>query len=354
MRSGHAVGPARASLLVFVLLALVGLVPPSLPTVAAADGCTSSGEPVWGNATSPGQAGKLQLQMQDGESNVDDLPFGGFGGTDEPRLRQLTEGFHTSERVPTNGSWAMQVNLTIGYRYTFCVDAYGLDEEGNATSARPEIDVYLLRPKDFDIYRQELDPDSLLAAISADIIAPEWQSIFQWIPYRDVHGYERVNSRHFSVSLDKSEATGGNPFTGAPAQHRPFYLVVDGIDNTRPADAPGELIDIGIDVGVDVESRFMLPNATVPFVCCLSILLLLAAPVVLHVQFNRAGRPEEIVELMPSLNTVPEAPPLPVPPAPVAPMAPVAPSAGDVPLGLAPPQPQPTAPAPKPPAGPIE
>lgn len=312
--------PRRRLLGLLPVLLLGGLLMPALlsPPVAAA-GCTSGGEPTWGR-----DAGSRNLTISDQRDPFDEFgdgeeidefqePF--FLGEVEPALRPLTRGLHTSHQLASNASWALLVNLTTGYRYTFCVSTVAYDADGNITSGQPEVDVYLMKASDWDSYTYEADEDGWYAqAISQ--IPPEWRSAIQWTPYRDVHGYEKTADLEFSVALDKLELSSADPFSGSGATQRPFYLVIDGIDNSRGTDAGVSPTPIGIDVGVQVEDRLLLPNYTVALVCGLGLLAVAAIPVALHVSFGRAGS-ADVIDLMPSLTQAPEAaaPPAHAPPA---------------------------------------
>jgi hypothetical protein len=177
-------------------------------------------------------------------------------------------------------------------------------------------DVYLLQQLDFQRYEWDYSArhDYDWAQFNA-VMPPEWQSSIAWLPFRDVHSYERVSRVDFAVALDHEEITTS---LFEDPQQRWMYLVLDAWDNGRDADTPAPRQEIAADVTVMVEERTLIPNWTVSLFCCVLMIGLLAIPIVLHVRFSNSGNSVKIegpnVDLMPMLDTPAQKPAIPIDP----------------------------------------
>lgn len=214
-------------------------------------------------------------------------------------LRPLTEGFHVSQ-VHQNGSAAgIRVNLSVGKTYTFCVTTTAY----NTTDIAP-IDVYLISSYDWDLYSwlYQINGNNYGNDEKFDFssIPPEWRASVAWRTFRDAHSYQNVNEVTFSTSLDIPQTTGG--MFSDEIEWQEFRVVIDTWNNGQGGNAPDPHMDISVDITVMVEDRVMIPTWTVPIVCGIFLLGIGALPVILHMRYNKLGRENTAVDLLPSLD----------------------------------------------------
>lgn len=212
-------------------------------------------------------------------------------------LKPLVSGFHTSFIVENGSGGGVQMNLTTGMRYTFCVSVSNNESE----TLESPLDTYLMLTHDYEMYAQQYyvyGEDMRWMDDLEEMIPPEWRGSL-WRGYRDVHAYENVREAEFSIVLDKLE-TSSSMFTGE-SQYEEFVIIVDAINNSRTDDAPAPLTTSYVDLTVMVEEAFILPNWTVPLTCMALMLLLAAVPVMMHFKHSNAGMDGYKVDLVPNL-----------------------------------------------------
>ncbi len=232
-------------------------------------------------------------------------PGGGDNIYNESNLKALRSDFHTSFTVMNDSSTGLRLNLTKGYRYTFCVVSHS--EAGSEYLDSPLIDVYLLEEHDWSYYRNDYNMRLWEDRDLLNSIPPEWRDVSAWMPYRDVHTYESRREADFAMSLDSDEVKGQFLWFGEP-EPAWMYLVIDGWDNMRDTDTPAPHRNFTVDISIMAEERLSLPNYTVSLVCCGLFLMLAATPLILHHKFQNAGLSPSIdsaqgVDLMPMLET---------------------------------------------------
>ena len=306
-------------LLALLLLPLAGSLLQPLgtqlaPDAAAASDCTlSSDRAEWHKEVS-----SFNLSSGDGyaewvEREEEDDGFGGGGGyfqesgdgtQNVSELDAMRQSFHTSMIVGNDTAGGLRLNLTVGYRYTFCVVVSSLNQSSYLEA--PLVDVYLLHQFDWGRYRGDYEMRMWEGREFFNMIPPEWRAIGAWMPYRDVHSYESRRAIDFTVSLDHDETTAS---LFDPAEQQWMYLVIDGWDNARDSDTPAPNRDFAVDITVMSEERIVIPNYTVALFCCGLIAGLVMLPVLLHSRFSNSGRGagtaigERPAELMPMLET---------------------------------------------------
>lgn len=249
----------------------------------------------------------------------------GFGGEFEDEgsdlslenLNRLTSSFHTSFLIQNDSAVTLRMNLTTGYKYTFCVDLQPVIGEPNQND--PIADVYLLQEYDYSRYTFDYDSrHNDFEGFREEIAhSPPWlQNALLWQPFRDVHAYEKVDETEFAVALDHAEqASSWDPWSDGEVVPRTMFLIVDAWNNIRDYDEGVANRNMTADVTVMVEERFALPNWTVAVVCCGSLLAILAAPFLIHFRYMKAGVPEtSSADLMPHLETEAEANAMPIAP----------------------------------------
>ena len=229
-------------------------------------------------------------------------------------LKALRTDFHASFEVKNDSASGLRLNLTSGYRYTFCVVTHS-ENSSNYLEA-PMVDFYLIKKYDWDFYRNDYSMRMWENRDMLDMIPPEWRDVSAWMPYRDMHAYEGEKATDFAVSLDHDEVSGG--FFGLAEQETQWmYLIVDGWDNMRDSDTPAPHRNFSVDITIMTEERFTLPNYTVALFCGGLFVMLIAAPIILHSRYQRAGvgsgsEGEQGVDLMPMLETEATKPPPPM------------------------------------------
>lgn len=232
-------------------------------------------------------------------------------------LKALRTDFHASFEVKNDTASGLRLNLTSGYRYTFCVVTHS-ENSSNYLEA-PMVDFYLIKKYDWDFpggYRNDYSMRVWENRDMLDMIPPEWRDVSAWMPYRDMHAYEGEKATDFAVSLDHDEVSGG--FFGLAEQETQWmYLIVDGWDNMRDSDTPAPHRNFSVDITIMTEERFTLPNYTVALFCGGLFVMLIAAPIILHSRYQRAGvgsgsEGEQGVDLMPMLETEATKPPPPM------------------------------------------
>jgi len=243
----------------------------------------------------------------DGMGDSMDEPFWSIGMGDNiynsSELDALRSDFHASFEVKNDTASGLRLNLTTGYRYTFCFVTHS--ENSSEYLEAPMVDFYLIQEYDWSYYRSDYERRIWEERDMLNMIPPEWRDLTAWMPYRDVHAYEGERSMDFAVSLDHDE-TSGAFFGLAEEKTEWMYLIVDGWDNMRDSDTPAPHRNFTIDITIMTEERISLPNYTVSLVCCGLFSLLVAAPVILHSRFQSAGVDSsgaQGVDMMPMLET---------------------------------------------------
>ena len=277
------------------------MISPISSSASAASGCSVEGDasPDWGVDVEQYSLSQQRNWFDEdiGGGTIESLEM---SRSNSGRLAPLQSGFHTAINVANDSSTALRINLTTGYRYTFCIQFH--PSNSSAISEPPLGDVYLMESFDWDRYKQmdywtrgSSDREFL------EQTPPEWSGTIMWMPFRDVHAYESLTTTEFSVSLDNAGPTWSLFGDSGPPS---FYLVFDGWDNWRDGDAAASGRNYTAEVTIMVEERISLPNATAYLVCCSLPLAVAAAPFAVHWRYTKGGeKVEETVQLMPMLDS---------------------------------------------------
>jgi len=214
-------------------------------------------------------------------------------------LTPLDRGFHTSFVVENGTGTGVQMNLTLGKRYTFCITVDDINANG---TTNPEIDAYLFTSSDFATYSDQYlylnGGGNQWASDLEENIPVEWRGGL-WRSFRDSNDYENIRETDFSIVLDKLEVH--SSFL-SETSYEEFVILIDAIDNSHIQDAPAPHATILVDLTVMVEDAFILPTWTVPLTCMTLIILLIAVPVVMHFKHAKAGLTGIHVDLVPSMD----------------------------------------------------
>ena len=296
-------------LLLPMLVVIDGTPADPFPAVEAATDCTIDGgasPPNWGENTEKmiltggGEWGHDWEEQQ----RWDEQSMWGYRG----RLSALDRGFHTAFNLENDSAVGIRMNLTTGWKYTFCVSF--TPEVNSSNTVTPLADVYLLQEMDYDRYVQDFDTRyNDWGGFREDIeSSPPWvQNAMFWHPFRDVHAYENLDEVEFAVALDHEERSMN--FWDERPEPRTMYIMVETWDNIRNYDAKPQNRNVTVDLTVMVEVRFALPNWTVAIVCCGGLIGILAAPFLVHHRYMKAGLVGlETADLMPHLEVEAEIP----------------------------------------------
>ena len=250
---------------------------------SAATTCqTTSDEPIWGveaqNITMYNymywddgyyESGNGPMRQADGWGDNSDIG----SQQKEPKLGSLTEDddFHVTQSLDNDSATGLRLNLSVGQKYTFCITAQNVNNE--TILGKGEVDIYLMTKDDWERYEWDYsERHQDWRQLFADI-PPEWRSTVDaytfWMPFRDVHAYEKVSEKQFSVALDHNEIDVGDIWGPERQEIRydSFYLVIDAWDNGRENDAKPNGNNVSVDISVVVDSRVSLWNWTVSLVC---------------------------------------------------------------------------------------
>ena len=236
----------------------------------------------------------------------------GFGDNTGPEymvqdLCPLRTTFSTSFVLYNDTAVGLRMHLTTGWKYTVSVDLQPLTE----FDQDPIADVYLMQEDDYERYEWDYNSRHNEWGGMRDDIAhssPWLQNLILWHPFRDVHSYEKLSQVDFAVALDHEERSYSIWETDAVGAD-PMFLMIESWDNIRDYDSKSQESNFSVDLTIQVEERFALPNWTVSMVCCGGLIGILAAPFLVHHRYMKAGL--DVVEsgggdMMPHLDTAPE------------------------------------------------
>ena len=296
-------------LIILVSIVLLGSLPSTVPEVHAAAGCTTPSDAESAENVTTLIEDVFEKSNSDKSMDVDEpsddgmdegrlvegVMLGNSVSTSQTPLRPIKNGLSLRTSLANDTANAIRVNLTTGWRYTFCVEASSLDP----VNASASFDVYLMTTAQFDnVYANEED----YADQFEEIVDSGFASFITWTPYRDVHAYENLEQVRFNVALDKlpdsdnagllSSILGSSSVTSTSSAPN-FVLVIDGRDNQRSTDAAPTGVDQLVDVVILSEEQFTLPSSTVILSCCFGVIVLAAVPFALHTRYHRAGRSSE-------------------------------------------------------------
>ncbi len=127
------------------------------PDAAAASDCTlSSDRAEWHEEVSSFNLSGGDPGWVDGDGEFDEFGGGYFQQTgdgiyNDSALDAMRQSFHTSMIVGNDTAGGLRLNLTVGYRYTFCIVVSSLNQSSYLDA--PLVDVYLLHQFDWGRYQ---------------------------------------------------------------------------------------------------------------------------------------------------------------------------------------------------------
>ena len=203
----------------------------------------------------------------------------------------ITQDFSSEINVRNDSASAISFVLTPGKSYTFC---YSFSEDQDSPPSNgAKADVYLMTKGNWEFYRgnYELRYENWLEEIG--FLPVEFRDTITWMPFRDVHSYEKVTSNFFSVAVDTQYSSSwlGN-------ERIEYFLVFDNWDNNRNTDQKAAGGDLNIELLVDVEDRLVLPKFTAYVLVAVLPLSCLIVPLIINSKYHSYGinKDDEIEE----------------------------------------------------------
>ena len=200
---------------------------------------------------------------------------------DNELLYPVTSDFSMDLSIYNDSARAISMILTTGKSYTFCFTYIGDPESPPSNGAKA--DVYLMTEGNWDFYvaNYELRFENWLDQV--DFLPVEYRDVATWMPFRDVHSYEKVTEDYFSVSID----TVSSSWLSDGATE--YFLVFDNWDNNRKTDQTASGGDLNVELLVDVEDRLILPKFTAYMLVAILPLSCLIVPLIINKKYNSYG-----------------------------------------------------------------
>lgn len=203
-------------------------------------------------------------------------------------LEPLIQGFSHEVIIENDSSTAISMELIAGYRYNFCIsfNPSSLEESTIANG-----DIYLMTGSNWDIYKGEYLSRSYDWMDNGDIIENvpvEWRDMITWLPFRDVHAYENIEYREFSVGIDSSGSSWSSILGGN--EKIEYYLVLDGFDNSRLSDSRAAGNNIDAEIIVEVEKRMAIPIFTAYLAIGVLPISCIIVPIILHIAYKNGAK----------------------------------------------------------------
>jgi hypothetical protein len=203
---------------------------------------------------------------------------------------QISQDFSLEINVINDSASAISMALSPGKSYTFCY-TYSGDQDSPPTNGA-KADVYLMSEGNWDFYMMnyELRTENWLKEIG--FLPVEYRDTVTWMPFRDVHSYEKSKSGYFSIAVDtevSSSFWGGSDLIE-------YYLVFDNWDNNRNTDQKAAGGPLNIELLVDVEDRLLLPKFTAYMLVAVLPLSCLIVPLIINSKYHSYGLGEEQIE----------------------------------------------------------
>ena len=157
---------------------------------------------------------------------------------------------------------------------------------------------------DYECRTNDFYDDIIQGLCDFDSVPVEWRDLLIWLPFRDAHAYESVTYEEFSVAIDTSGSSWSFAGLGGESNYQEFHLILDGWDNGRPNDE-GASGNMSVEVLIDVEERFTLPNYTAYLLIGSLPLSCIIIPIVFHSRYHSSaseGKESEELREVPFLK----------------------------------------------------
>ena len=210
----------------------------------------------------------------------------------QPILAPISQDFSMELSVNNDSAAAISMALSPGKSYTFCYTYSGDTDAPPSNGAKA--DVYLMSEGNWGYYNWNYEDRTGNFFDDFEFLPVEYRDMTTWMPFRDVHSYEKSKSGYFSIAVDTQTSSswfGSN-------QLIEYYLIFDNWDNYRNTDqsAAGGLLNI--ELLVDVENRLILPKFTAYILVAVLPLSCLIIPLIINSKYHSYGLDKEQNEEM--------------------------------------------------------
>ena len=210
----------------------------------------------------------------------------------QPILAPISQDFSMELSVNNDSAAAISMALSPGKSYTFCYTYSGDTDSPPSNGAKA--DVYLISEGNWAYYNWNYEDRTGDFWDDFELLPVEYRDLTTWMPFRDVHSYEKSKSGYFSIAVDTQTSSswfGSN-------QLIEYYLIFDNWDNNRNTDqsAAGGLLNI--ELLVDVENRLILPKFTAYILVAVLPLSCLIIPLIINSKYHSYGLDKEQSEEM--------------------------------------------------------
>ena len=210
----------------------------------------------------------------------------------QPILAPISQDFSMELSVNNDSAAAISMALSPGKSYTFCYTYSGDTDAPPSNGAKA--DVYLISEGNWAYYNWNYEDRTGNFFDDFELLPVEYRDMTTWMPFRDVHSYEKSKSGYFSIAVDTETSSswfGSN-------QLIEYYLIFDNWDNYRNTDqsAAGGLLNI--ELLVDVENRLILPKFTAYILVAVLPLSCLIIPLIINSKYHSYGLDKEQNEEM--------------------------------------------------------
>tara|TARA_X000000368_G_C22929612_1_gene666964 strand:- start:115 stop:990 length:876 start_codon:yes stop_codon:yes gene_type:complete len=210
----------------------------------------------------------------------------------QPILAPISQDFSMELSVNNDSAAAISMALSPGKSYTFCYTYSGDTDAPPSNGAKA--DVYLMSEGNWGYYNWNYEDRTGNFFDDFELLPVEYRDMTTWMPFRDVHSYEKSKSGYFSIAVDTQTSSswfGSN-------QLIEYYLIFDNWDNYRNTDqsAAGGLLNI--ELLVDVENRLILPKFTAYILVAVLPLSCLIIPLIINSKYHSYGLDKEQSEEM--------------------------------------------------------
>ena len=201
----------------------------------------------------------------------------------QPILAPISQDFSMELSVNNDSAAAISMALSPGKSYTFCYTYSGDTDAPPSNGAKA--DVYLMSEGNWPYYNWNYEDRTGNFFDDFELLPVEYRDMTTWMPFRDVHSYEKSKSGYFSIAVDTQTSSswfGSN-------QLIEYYLIFDNWDNYRNTDqsAAGGLLNI--ELLVDVENRLILPKFTAYILVAVLPLSCLIIPLIINSKYHSYG-----------------------------------------------------------------
>ena len=118
----------------------------------------------------------------------------------QPILAPISQDFSMELSVNNDSAAAISMALSPGKSYTFCYTYSGDTDAPPSNGAKA--DVYLISEGNWAYYNWNYEDRTGNFFDDFELLPVEYRDLTTWMPFRDVHSYEKSKSGYFSIAVD--------------------------------------------------------------------------------------------------------------------------------------------------------